>query len=275
MIRVVTGTPGAGKSCYAVAEIVAALQDGKTVATNIALAPDFAERLARRHPRTLRIPALVRKKAAEYRSRYVVLDEPSDLRRVWPINPVEGGCLVVIDEAHALLDSRDFKNPERQEWIVWLTQHRKLGLDLLFVVQHFEMLDTNVRRLVEWEIRLRDLRRARAYGIPVPLPFSVAHWFWATMQKSQRTQVFRPRSVYGLYSTTATLHGVSHARPDGAIVLPAPRPAAQAKRRPDALPEHGRPGTPEGTPQNTGDEGATTPPSPRVGALPAPLDGER
>lgn len=270
MIRTVTGTPGSGKTCYAVMEIVDALAAGKTVATNIALSDDFGRRIARRNPANLLSRRRLDAATAAVQGRLAVLNDPAELRLVWPVDRGEGRCLVVIDEAHALLDSRDFRSPERQEWITWLTQHRKLGLDLLFVVQHQEMLDTNVRRLVEWEIRLRDLRRARAYGVPVPLPFSVAHWFWATMKAPQRTQTFRPRQAHGLYDTTATLHGVSAAQPDGAIILPRPAsPAASGARRASG------PGTDPAPTDDTGNtEGAaaTTATPSREDALPASLD---
>lgn len=225
MIRVVTGTPGTGKTCYAVLEIADALSAGKCVATNVALSADFARSVARRNPRNL---LRLDRKAAELAARVAVLEEPEQLRLVWPSDRREGQTLVVIDEAHALLDSRDYRASDRQDWITWLTQHRKLGLDILFVVQHFEMLDTNVRRLVEWEVRLRDLRRARAYGFPVPIPLTVGHWYWIGMKKPQRTQTYSPRRAYGLFDTTATLHGVSRAQPPGAIVLPALAPAERS-----------------------------------------------
>ena len=35
MMRLITGTPGAGKSLFAVSEIVKAVKDGRTVYTNI------------------------------------------------------------------------------------------------------------------------------------------------------------------------------------------------------------------------------------------------
>lgn len=269
MIRTVTGTPGSGKTCYALMEAVSALSAGKTVATNIALADDFADRLVRRNPSMWVRKAARARAIAHLERRIEVLSDSSDLRRVYPTDRREGNCLVIVDEAHALLDSRDFRSTERQDWITWLTQHRKLGLDVLFVVQHFEMLDSNVRRLNEWEIRLRDLRRARAYGFPVPLPLSVAHWFWATMRLPQRTQMFRPRQAHGLFDTTATLHGVSADRPDDAIVLP--RPASGPPSEAVAA------SAGDLDPVSTTTEGAAVGPATpsRHSALPAPVDEER
>ena len=46
MLVLVTGTPGAGKSYYAVRTALGALEAGKFVATNVQLTDDWAERYA-------------------------------------------------------------------------------------------------------------------------------------------------------------------------------------------------------------------------------------
>lgn len=303
MITVVTGTPGSGKSCYGVIAMADKLATGGNVATNVALTDRFHRSVARRNPLSMASPGRYRRALASVTARCVELQEPADMRLVWPVDRREGSTLVVIDEAYGLLDGRDFRASDRKDWIDWLTQHRKLGLDVMFIVQHYEMLDSNVRRLAEYEVRLRDLRRARAYGlVPTPVPASVAHWFWSSMSsKPTRTQIFRPGRAHGLFDTKATLNGVSADPPAGAILLPRPPASGSTESRREAGPAGEPPvvgpGIPaasadptpsesavngsladanalEGVPSSVTTEGAPVAPGTpsRDGALPAPLD---
>ena len=50
MLVLVTGTPGAGKSYYAVRKMLDAVEGGRYVASNVALVDGWAESFARSHP---------------------------------------------------------------------------------------------------------------------------------------------------------------------------------------------------------------------------------
>lgn len=291
MITVVTGTPGSGKSCYGVVSMLDKLASGGMVATNIAVDRRFFRVAARRNPSNLVSPRRYAHALDRIERSFAQIDQPEQMRLIWPRDQREGSTLIVVDESYGVLDGRDYRGAERKAWIDWLTQHRKLGVDVMFICQHVEMLDVNVRRLAQFEVRLRDLRRARAYGLPVPVPASVAHWFTATVTKPTRTQMFRPSRAHGLFDTKATLNGVSADPPAGAILLPrAPHAAStesvRSVRQAAELGTQGEAPTPAQSrvngplgpsqaptdPRTTEGEAATTAPPSRDGALAAPLD---
>lgn len=73
----------------------------------------------------------------------------------------EGQVLVVIDEAQIPFNNRDWNKTGRAEWIRLFLQHRKLGMRFILVVQSLEMLDKQIRAVVE---RCGHHMRVNAYG---------------------------------------------------------------------------------------------------------------
>jgi Zonular occludens toxin (Zot) len=119
--------------------------------------------------------------------------------------------LVVLDEAHGWLNARNWNAGDRDRIIKWLSQHRKLGAKVLLISQDAENIDAQVRRLVEVEIRLRNLKNARVAGIPISLGrnLMLAIWSWAGGQKMiLRRQVMRldwRRKLYNTHQLPLTL----------------------------------------------------------------------
>ncbi len=202
----VTGTPGSGKTYYALRSIAEAADGGMPVATNVELRDDFAHKVARHHPIRWAIPG--RRAAVEKRisKSVLVTDSLDDLMRVRVPGSKEERWLVVLDEAHGWLNARNWNAGDRERIIKWLSQHRKLGAKVLLISQDAENIDAQVRRLVEVEIRLRNLKNARVMGIPVSLGrnLMLAIWTWAGGQKMiLRRQVMRLDWRRKLYNTHA------------------------------------------------------------------------
>lgn len=63
----------------------------------------------------------------------------------------EESILLVIDEAQIIFNSRNWQGPGRLEWISFFSQHRKLGYHVILVAQFDEMLDKQIRPLIEYE----------------------------------------------------------------------------------------------------------------------------
>lgn len=79
---------------------------------------------------------------------------------------------LALDEVGALFPSRDFQNFPLVLNILW-QQGRKLGLDVAWTTQDFELVDANVRRVTELVIRCRGLlavpRKLSRNGRPHPI----------------------------------------------------------------------------------------------------------
>lgn len=91
----------------------------------------------------------------------------------------EGQFLLIIDECGILFNSRDWnvKGDIRKEWIKFFTQSRKLGFDVILIVQDQRMLDRQIRSLAEFEVQHKKMN---AFGlfkfIPVTVFAGVKFW---------------------------------------------------------------------------------------------------
>jgi hypothetical protein len=227
-IFVVTGPPGAGKTYYTVRCIAQGVIAGKFVATNVRLVDDWAERIA--STTTLRfMPRRRRARCDEWRRRVIYVEDLDDLARVRLSTEghekcLEGRGLAVFDEAGEALDARDWNadKERRRSQNRFARQHRKLGWDVHFVCQEAEQIDTRVRGMAEFEIRLRNLKKFRLLGVRV-FPFNcfVAIWHWHAGRSadiSKREWFLLNRKLAGLYNTFQLVQDVSVE----ALELPAP-----------------------------------------------------
>ncbi len=130
----------------------------------------------------------------------------------------------MFDEAGEQLDSREWNadKERRKSQNRFARQHRKLGWDVHFVCQEAEQLDTRVRGMAEFEIRLRNLKKFRVMGIRV-FPFNcfVAIWHWHAGRSrdiSKREWFLLNKKLAGLYNTFQIVQDVSVE----ALELPAP-----------------------------------------------------
>jgi hypothetical protein len=223
MIALVTGPLGTGKSYYAVRKIARALNDGKYVATNVDLAEDWSERVARSSLWRRLVPGRVARRAHELRRRVLVTEELDELVRVRLEGKGEGRGIMVLDEAHNWLNARLWSQGDRLALVRFFSQSRKLGWDIYLIAQDADMLDKQVRVLFEEHVQLRNLRRARIAGVRV-FPFNL---FLATRVWAHGDKVILGRDLYRLdwsrhlYNTMATSHGLV-GDDDDAIWLPRP-----------------------------------------------------
>lgn len=142
---VVYGALGAGKSLVAVSRIRDYLGEGRPIATNLDLFPEHLPR-----GNIIRLPDRV------------------DVESLRACGEVDNGGdeskngLMVFDECALWLNARQWGEKARQALIDFLVHARKLGWDLMFIVQHPRMLDAQVRdALGEYFVKCRRMDRLR------------------------------------------------------------------------------------------------------------------
>lgn len=178
MIEIIQGTPGSGKSAVSLCLGVDHLLAGGALAANFDLVDHWAFDLAGLNSR-VRLGLLDRSAyASKLRNRcfrigsaQTIFDLSARLADCG-LSPEfaakrEGKGLLILDEAQLLFNSRQWNN--NKQWIEFFTQHRKLGWDVILIAHHIQMIDKQVRPLVEIETRFRNLKNIRLPILPIPL----------------------------------------------------------------------------------------------------------
>ncbi len=129
---VLQGKKGNGKGIIACRLIEKYLTEGKPVATNMNL---FLEHMLPPESKTFvyRLP-----------------DQPSSLdMEALGTNPTGGdeakNGLIVLDECASWLNSREYKDKDRQKLVDWFLHSRKHGWDVVYIIQSINMLDKQFR----------------------------------------------------------------------------------------------------------------------------------
>lgn len=192
MISAFTGTPGSGKSLHAAKEVIWASRRGCAIVTNTPL---------RVKPRGGMV--------------YIEhLRSPEEFLATSPIKRIvdarrEHGALLLIDEAQIFLNARDWGDEGRREWISFFTQHRKLGFDIILVVQDLHMLDKQIRSLVEYEYVHRNVINGRGFLADIfalftfghPLVYAIQKWAGMGGRRIGGEWILGRQSLYRIFDT--------------------------------------------------------------------------
>ena len=110
----------------------------------------------------------------------------------------ESQCLVIIDEAGILFNSRDWQTAagSRKKWIQFLSQSRKFGYDFIFVCQSDRMIDRQIRGLVEYEVKHKKANNSFFLSwlswFKISLFLYVYKWYGTKVKANLRMDIFKP-----------------------------------------------------------------------------------
>lgn len=198
MIFLYSGTPGSGKSLHTASQIYWRLRNNKPVLANFDIA---LEKVKKRPKRPLPFEykdnlELTPQYCVQYARNYF-----SGKKRV-----KEGKLLLVIDECQILFNSRDWNKPGRTDWLKFFTQHRKYGFDIILIAQFDEMIDKQVRALIEYEVIHRKVSNFGLAGFFFSLVFFgklfVSVKFWYPIKERVGSEFFlASKRYYQIYDT--------------------------------------------------------------------------
>jgi len=149
----VTGKLGAGKTLAAVGRIFTYLKQGRIVATNLDL--DLSEPLSH-----------YKKDVTVYR----IPDKPSveHLNAIGNANKTfdeDKNGLLVLDECGTWFNTRNWSDKSRKAVIDWFLHARKLGWDIIFIVQDISLVDKQAREALAEHVGY--CRRLDRISIPI------------------------------------------------------------------------------------------------------------
>lgn len=111
----------------------------------------------------------------------------------------ESQCLVIIDEAGIMFNSRDWLvlKEVRNKWIKFLSQSRKFGFDFVLVAQADRMIDRQIRGFIEYEVKHRKMNNAKLFGwlslFRVSVFMYIYKWYGTRLQAKLQLSVFKKR----------------------------------------------------------------------------------
>ena len=155
MIYAICGTPGSYKSAYANEKfLLPALRQGRHVYTNMeGLEPTYIAVFFDLDPVEVSEHLHFLGRVYDDDGNYV--EDPELVRRFYVDLPEN--ALVIIDETQNYYNSRDFKEGYSNDLIPWLTKHRHLGNDVVWITQSLESVDITFRRNTALTYSLRRM----------------------------------------------------------------------------------------------------------------------
>lgn len=202
MIKLYSGTPGSGKSLH--------------------MARDIYYDLNRRYNRLVICNFPVNIEKVKHPERFIYIAN-SDLTPKIVIDLIrdffkgkmvrENDVCLYIDECQLLFNARTWNEEGRKEWLSFFTQHRKYGVYCVLVAQFDEMIDKQIRKLIEYEILHRKITNFGAFGFLLKV-FTFGDLFlaverWYTINQKIGTDIFKAsKKYYSLYNTFDTFDGM-------------------------------------------------------------------
>ncbi|MBE8595041.1 zonular occludens toxin domain-containing protein [Xenorhabdus sp. BG5] len=207
-VYVVTGKLGAGKTLVAVGKIQDKIVSGCKVATNLDLRVFNLPRVGRfaQSPRVMRIP-----------------DKPAlaDLECIGRGNDSydeNKNGLLVLDECGTWFNSRSWSDKQRQAVVDWFLHARKLGWDIIFLIQDLSIMDKQARlALAEHVVYCRRLDKitipfigsvySLMTGDKLPLPkihVGIVKYGDSSQSMTVERWTYTGRDLYSAYDTKQT-----------------------------------------------------------------------
>lgn len=150
-VYAITGKLGSGKSLVSVGRIFDYLRQGKPVATNLNL--DLGKLFSLRCKfNYTRLPD------------FPVVRDFEAIGRATDSYDEKNNGLIVLDECGVFFNSRDWQSQERQEVIKWLLHSRKLGWDVILIVQDVAIIDKQIRLALVEHVGI--CKRMDRMGVP-------------------------------------------------------------------------------------------------------------
>lgn len=136
-----SGTPGSGKSLHLAQDILyyTSAKKDRLIISNFSVDND----------------------KLKYPERYMYFDNDEltpetligiglDRLSMWSnYNELESSIVLIIDECQLLFNARSWNDKGRSAWIKFFSQHRKLGYKIILVAQFDQMIDKQLRSLID------------------------------------------------------------------------------------------------------------------------------
>lgn len=121
----------------------------------------------------------------------------------------ESGILLVIDEAQLMFNARTWNDKDRADWIYFFTNSRHFGYKVVLICQFLEMLDKQIRSVIEIEVKHRNMGNFGLAGKLISLCvggrlFACITYYTGLRQRIGVQYVFGRRHLFDFYDSYDT-----------------------------------------------------------------------
>lgn len=207
-VYILTGHLGGGKTLFSVKQAQQYLQEGRRVASNMTFKLDHLCHWSNKRIYT-KLPLIPR--AADLHGLGKAYEGDYDEKK---------NGLIVLDEAGTWLNSQDWKDKDRRELFRWVTHARKLGWDVILIIQSYEALDKQIRESVsEVVLKAAHLNRILPLiGSMIPQVYmTTARYYNPQGPKLYRRYMFG-KGYFGSYDTREAVKLETNISDDGEII---------------------------------------------------------
>lgn len=202
MIYFFSGTPGSGKSLHAAKIIDSWRRQGKNIITNFEINEHFWDKrrikklgdIIELDNNSLTVDYLL-----DYADLYHKRNEQGQI--------IEKQTLLVVDECQTMFNSRSWNQRGRAQWVILLSQHRKLGYEVILISQNKDLVDKQIRGQFEYNFVHRNIKNFKLFGwfLSRFIPghnFIVVSVTWMTNGKHDHAEfLFGMKKYYSLYDS--------------------------------------------------------------------------
>lgn len=208
LFEIFEGRLGGGKTYNATVRIIDRLRRGGVVATNIELnREEIAKMISSRWGVVPRLDEQLFN---------LTEDQIGDFYKHIPLGTGQGvNPLIVLDEFHLWFNSRDYGSTDKKHrpTLTFITQARKLHVDLLLISQSALNMDKQFVRQLHKIWRFRDLEKWVMPGLGFRMPFSKKFILAVEYDQNgrdliERHWVKKDPEVFKCYETTALLRPI-------------------------------------------------------------------
>lgn len=198
MISLYSGTPGSGKSLHIAQRIYYGLKRGRTILCNFDVNLD---RIRGRKKKKMNFFYVDNSKLTTDHLINFAKDYFKDKKKI-----KEDEILLVIDECQILFQSRNWQKDGRDQWLIFLSQHRKYGYEIVLIAQFDGMIDRQIRCLIEYEYVHRKVSNFGTKGKIISLAsfgnLFVCVKFWYPLSEKLGSEFFKAhKKYYQIYDT--------------------------------------------------------------------------
>jgi hypothetical protein len=193
MIRFFSGTPGSGKSYHMAKEISFKLRLGRNIICseeiNLNKVSDFGRK---KIGKFVHLP--IEEMNPEYFYMYAYENH---------IKGKEKQTIIIMDECHRIFNPREWGRKDRKDWLIFFSEHRHIGYDIILVSQNDRQVDRQIRSQFEHEIKHRKVNNMHSLAFLLPTMFvCVEKYYGNNMIISKNFMMFRKR-IGNIYDSHA------------------------------------------------------------------------